>query len=361
MATISLCLIVKDEEETLGRCLAGAAHLVDEVIIVDTGSLDNTKAIAREYTDLIYDFVWIDDFAAARNEAFAYAASDYIFWLDADDVLTEENQEKFLALKQILKDESPDAVSMPYHLAFDESGRVSFSLRRNRLVKRARKFRWRGRVHEYLEIAGKIYASDVAIIHRSKGGFSDRNLKIYQKMLAEEEEFSPRDLYYYGNELADHGLYAEAVSVYEKFLADNRGWREDNISCCGKLADCYNSLGESEKALVSVLRSFGYDGPRPEFCCRLGHHFLAQANYLAALFWYRLATKITLPASFAGFTNQTYSTWLPHLQLAVCYDRLGAHRLAYLHNEAALFFRPADPIILANKELLAKTLKMSEI
>lgn len=67
MASISLCMIVRDEEAVLGRCLESVAPAVDEIIVVDTGSTDGTKAVAAAYTDRIFDFAWVDDFAAARN------------------------------------------------------------------------------------------------------------------------------------------------------------------------------------------------------------------------------------------------------------------------------------------------------
>ena len=67
MATVSLCMIVKNEEKVLGRCLDSAKEIADEIIIVDTGSTDRTKEIAAEYTEKIYDFKWNDDFSAARN------------------------------------------------------------------------------------------------------------------------------------------------------------------------------------------------------------------------------------------------------------------------------------------------------
>lgn len=67
MATVSLCMIVKNEEKVLGRCLDSAKEIADEIIIVDTGSTDRTKEIAAEYTEKIYDFEWNDDFSAARN------------------------------------------------------------------------------------------------------------------------------------------------------------------------------------------------------------------------------------------------------------------------------------------------------
>ena len=67
MATVSLCMIVKNEEKVLSRCLDSVKDAVDEIIIVDTGSEDNTKNIASQYTDKIYDFKWVYDFSAARN------------------------------------------------------------------------------------------------------------------------------------------------------------------------------------------------------------------------------------------------------------------------------------------------------
>ena len=78
MIRISCCMIVKDEEKVLARCLDSIADLMDEIIIVDTGSTDRTKEIARKYTDKIYDFKWIQDFSAARNYAFSLAKMEYI-------------------------------------------------------------------------------------------------------------------------------------------------------------------------------------------------------------------------------------------------------------------------------------------
>ena len=93
--TISLCIIVKNEENTIARCLESVKGLCDEIIIVDTGSTDLTKQIVEKYTDRIVDFTWIDDFAAARNFAFSQATMDYILWLDADDILETQIKRNF--------------------------------------------------------------------------------------------------------------------------------------------------------------------------------------------------------------------------------------------------------------------------
>ena len=88
---MSLCMIVRQEEKALARCLEGIADAVEEIVIVDMGSTDRTKEIARQFTDKIYDFSWRDDFAAARNAACEKASMDYWMWLDADDMITQEN------------------------------------------------------------------------------------------------------------------------------------------------------------------------------------------------------------------------------------------------------------------------------
>ena len=111
---LSLCMIVKDEEERLGACLESVSGAVDEIVIVDTGSSDRTKEIARRYTLHVYDYDWKDNFAEARNVSFAYATKPFVFWLDADDVLDAQEKEKLIALKAQL-DDTVDAVMMPYH------------------------------------------------------------------------------------------------------------------------------------------------------------------------------------------------------------------------------------------------------
>ena len=99
MITISACMIVRNEAALLRRCLSYAKQFADEIIIVDTGSLDNTKAIAAEFTSKVFDYEWKDDFAAARNVSFSYAACDFIYVADADEIIDERNIRKIVDLK----------------------------------------------------------------------------------------------------------------------------------------------------------------------------------------------------------------------------------------------------------------------
>ncbi|MGJ0906021.1 glycosyltransferase [Clostridium botulinum] len=86
---ISLCLIVKNEEETLLKCLDSAKNIAQEIIIIDTGSTDRTKEIALNFTDKVYDFTWCNDFSKARNFSISKASNDWILVLDADEVVTD--------------------------------------------------------------------------------------------------------------------------------------------------------------------------------------------------------------------------------------------------------------------------------
>src|SRR5262249_36836699 len=100
------CMIVKNEEDNLSSCLGSVRGSVQEMIVVDTGSTDQTKPIAVRHGARVVDFTWVDSFAAARNEALRHATGSWIFWLDADDRLNDENRGKLDALFAGLEDEN---------------------------------------------------------------------------------------------------------------------------------------------------------------------------------------------------------------------------------------------------------------
>ncbi|WP_050613737.1 tetratricopeptide repeat-containing glycosyltransferase family 2 protein [Bacillus testis] len=363
MISVSLCMIVKNEEAVLARCLDSVKDLVDEIIIVDTGSTDETKRIAQNYTDNIYDFVWVDSFAEARNFAFSKATKEYTLWLDADDVILKEDQEKIKRLKETL-DTSYDSVQMVYVLATDENGIPVSSLSRNRLVKTARQYKWIGAVHEFLDVSGPIFHSDICITHRSaKTTKSDRNLRIYEKQLKDGHEFSPRDLYYFGNECMDHGLFERAVENYRSFLDTKRGWVEDCIRACDQAAEALLQLGRKKEAEAYILESFTYDLPRASLCFKFGYLRLQEKKYEQAIYWYKQAAESDPERVKAtgAFINYAYYTWLPHLQLCVCYDAIGKIEQAYYHNEIARLYQPNNASILNNKQYLENVMKEREV
>lgn len=104
MKLISLCMIVKNEEDVLSRCLDSVKSIVDEIIIVDTGSTDGTRAIAEQYGANIFDFTWINDFSAAKNEAIRHASGQWILFLDADEYFRGNDA---LELRNYLSQQQP--------------------------------------------------------------------------------------------------------------------------------------------------------------------------------------------------------------------------------------------------------------
>ena len=347
MATISLCMIVKNEEKVLARCLDSISDAVDEIIIVDTGSTDSTKEIAYRYTPLVFDFKWTDDFSAARNFSFSKASMDYILWLDADDVVTKENKEKLIVLKTRL--ESADAVMMKYNTAFDEDGNPTFSYYRERLIRRGSFKAWRGRVHETAEYSGSPVYSEIEIHHYSvKTEYSTRNLEIYENQLADGEKLQPRDIFYYGRELYYHKKYDKAIKTLSEFLNNDYGWYENKIEACKILSFCYCETGDYERAFRTLLRSFLYDNPRSETCCLIGNLLMEENRYDRAVFWFELALHIPKKDMNGGFSDTDSHGYLPCIQLCVCYDKLKDYKKAQQYNLKAGAFRPHSEAYLQN-------------
>ncbi len=350
MPTISICMIVKNEEMHIARCLDSIAELVDEIVIVDTGSTDKTVEIASGYTAKVYSYPWTDDFSDARNYSFSKATMDYCMWMDADDILEKTEREKFLQLKKSLLPDT-DIVMMKYHTAFDENGRPSFSYFRERWIKNCSKYRWVGAVHEVIPPSGKVIYSDIAICHKKINAKDpDRNLKIYQKMLADGKTLDARQQYYYGRELYYHKQYEEAVSVFEQFLQSTDGWVENKIEACSICANCYDQLGQENSALMTLLRSMSFDLPRAELCCDIGKYFLEHGNYRNAVYWYETALHTQRDEYSGGFVLPDCYDYIPLLQLCVCFDKMGDRKKAKEYNERAGLCKPYSKAYLYNKD-----------
>jgi glycosyltransferase involved in cell wall biosynthesis len=341
-------MIVKNEEKVINNCLSSVYNLVDEIIIVDTGSTDHTKEIVQKYTQKIYDFQWHDNFSTARNYSFSKGTMDYIFWLDADDCLLPVDQDRFKALKSKMSD-STDAYSMIYHYAFDEYHNVSLSFRKNRMVKRSQDYKWHGFVHEYLDVAGSIEDTDICVTHNRITHDSNRNLNIYQQMERNGITLSPRDIFYYGKELFDHEQYQEAIDYFLRFLKKEGTWIEDTLRACLLLSKAYYALDNLAASKRYSLLTFEYEAPRAEACCQLGLCFIKEEFLKDAIFWYEYALNLPKPTSDWAFTIPCYSTWLPHLQLCVCYYCLGDIKKAYSHHLIAKKYCPNHKSVLFNE------------
>lgn len=357
MMTVSLCMIVKNEEDVLARCLESVKDIMDEIIIVDTGSQDRTKEIAAEFTDRVYDFEWIDDFAAARNFAFSKAKMDYTIWLDADDIMLPADQKAFAELKQTLSQDT-DAVKMRYHVGFDQAGNPTYSFFRERLVRTEKKFRWVGAIHETIAISGNIIYSEIAVCHK-KLAVKDamRNLRIYEKQIAKGNKLCPRDQFYYARELTYHDRDLEAVPILENLLTKNEAWIENQLEACRLLGQCYHRMENERMRVYSLVRSFDLDAPRAEICCDLGDSFFDRQQYETAIFWYETALTRKRQDASGGFVSPDCYGFYPHIQLCVCYSRMGNNKKANTHNEKAGKFKPESIAVQSNRKFFASLKK----
>lgn len=351
---LSLCMIVKNEEDTISRCLNSVKEAFDEIIIVDTGSTDRTKEIASHFTDKIYDFKWVDDFSKARNFSFSFATGDYIMWLDADDIMTHDNLQKLISLKEKL-DGSIDVVMANYLVAFDEENSPTFSYYRERIVKNNGKFVWVSPIHEVIKTSGNIVYSDFSIehrkIHKNEKG---RNLKIFNKMIENGTKLDTRQKYYYARELYYNDQYTKAIDILEEIIDLNDTWIEDRIGACEMLYLCYLKDKKTNKALESLFKSFKFDKPRAKICCLVANYFLDLKQFDTAIFWYTLAKESNYPHNFQGFVEKDYFDFIPYINLCVCYYNLGLYDKAREFNELAGKIKPNDKSYLSNKDFFNK-------
>ncbi|WP_263706282.1 glycosyltransferase [Shouchella tritolerans] len=339
-------MIVKNEEHTLEKCLSSVEGIPDEIIIVDTGSTDQTKEIAKKWTPHVYDFQWIDDFSAARNASFQYATQDYIFWLDADDILEPEQRDKFLQLKSSLP-EDVDAISMRYFIPQDVEKSLVSQTVRFRLVKRSKGFRWKGIVHEDLAIDGsyRFLNTDITVTHTKVMSDpnqipSRRNIEIYERRLANGYRLTVSDMFHYARECIVQKQFDKAIEYFEKCKDHPEISLENNMFIHHKLATSYAMENQPEKELELTLQSLALDVPYPAFSCRMGEHFLRKGHIEAAIFWYKTAYKQPLSERYAWSVADTvYQTWLPHQQLALCYQALGDQQQAHYHEQQAEFYK----------------------
>ena len=210
---VSLCMIVKNEERYLEDCLKSIKKVVDEIIIIDTGSKDRTVEIARKYTDKIYLHPWKDSFSEARNHYLKYATGDWIFQIDADEELIQED---IPVLLEAIQDEELDAVMVQIVSKFQEGKReaihsVERIFRNNGLI------HYEGRVHNRLVGIQNAKVFPIRLIHygydlnqtQSKKKF-DRTVSLL-KMDLKEDPDNPLTYHYLSCSYLGQGMWKESL------------------------------------------------------------------------------------------------------------------------------------------------------
>ncbi|MCM1026200.1 MAG: glycosyltransferase family 2 protein [Roseburia sp.] len=318
--TVSLCMIVKNEEKILRRCLDSVADLMDEIVIVDTGSTDATKAIAGEYTDAVYDFEWVNDFSAARNYAFSRATCEYVYSADADEVLDEENRERFRRLKETLLPEI-EIVQMKY------GGQLRFNTVYNfdeeyrpKLFRRLREFVWQEPIHETVRLEPVVYDSDIVITHLPESSHAGRDLAAFAGYCAGGNRLSRRLHGMYARELLIAGGkadFAAAASFFEASAADGTRGAEEILQACCIAARAARLAGDTVRFFKYASKVLAEEA-NSEICCELGHFYEEGQDMEEAAVWYYNAVYETQPLMYLAAGGKESLEGLVR-----CYEKLG--------------------------------------
>ena len=325
MTTISLCMIVKNEEKVLGRCLACLVDLMDEIIIVDTGSVDRTKEIASKYTDKIYDFTWTGDFSEARNYAFSKATKEYVYSADADEVVDEENRERFAVLKRELLPEI-EIVQMYYCNQLAKGGVYNFDREyRPRLFKRVRHFTWVDPIHEIVRTDPVVFDSEIEIIHRQEESHAARDLAAFTEMCRKGEAVSARLHNLYARELFIAGEkedFIRALPFFERSAEDTGRQQDEIMEALCVAARAARLAGDKLKFYRYAMKA-AVLGSCAEICLELGCYYMEDKDYEEAVIWLYNAAFET-----ESILDIHCSKDKPLLMLAQCCRMLGREEQA---------------------------------
>jgi len=259
MPKISLCMIVKNEEANLAECLRPVCGLVDEIVVVDTGSADRTKEIAGDFGARIFDFPWRDDFSAARNESLCQARGDWAFWLDADDRMDNANVTKLERLFGQLTE--PAAY---YMTVLSDDLWKYYGMTQVRLFKLTPDVRWAHRVHEQIAPALRrqgyaLHQTDIVIRHTGYQSPEvarrkwERNLPLLLLDIADHPN-EPAILFHLGMTYALLARYAEAVPFLERALLPLKASNPEARFVLCYLVDSLRGIARPDLALKYCLQ-----------------------------------------------------------------------------------------------------------
>ncbi|MEW5768141.1 MAG: tetratricopeptide repeat protein [bacterium] len=277
--TISLCMIVRDEEENLPRCLESVKGLVDEIIVVDTGSKDKTREIARSFGAKVYQHPWEDDFSKARNISLSYAASDWILVLDADEWLDRKYIPK---IKKILK-EAEEYVGVSF-VIYSETATGMGTAHAFKLFKNHEGFYYEGAIHEQLIIHGKILTTKFRIYHSGYNLTPARAKKKFErsaKLLKDGIEEDPNNFYYrfhLGRLYLGQEMYQECIREALVALDISKTVKEVDeatiLMIMFDLAYAYFELQDYRQAEEVCLKAMSMRPDYPDIILVLGYVYL---------------------------------------------------------------------------------------
>lgn len=342
---VSLCMIVKNEEKVLSRCLDSVKNIIEEIIIVDTGSTDRTKEIALRYTNYIYDFDWTDSFADARNFAQSKANGEWILVLDADEYVDSSNLKASIQEIKELNDTTIEGFEVKIYNFTGFQGERIIQHRSIRIYKNDRKIRYQRTIHEQIgktEGELKITSSPLTIYHsgylnkvvkeKDKGS---RNRKLLEKeiRLSGNKGF---DYFNLGNEYQSLGNYEKALDAYINAYKNKPDIRYSWVSfCLVQMVSCLISLKRYNDALHVINDAENIYSQSPDFKFLKGNIFLLQHRYDDAI--NELENILTNKNSLEYcLTSIDFLEYLPHRFLGGLYKEKKNYSKSVYHYVKAL-------------------------
>lgn len=330
--SLSLCLIALNEEHNLKPLHDSIEGCFDEIILVDTGSTDNTVEVAKSLGMRVEHFKWINDFSAARNYSFSFATGDYVMWMDLDDRLT--GRESFLLWKEHVM---PLRVAwgVKYDYAFNKEGHVMCSFLRERVVKRSMNFKWIDFIHEGLktdphpiDVVNSWWITHARTEAELKGD-RGRNLKILEERF---NDLNPRMKFYYLKELYDAGQTKRAIEVGREALKAKDLLPHDRVLGIQYL--CWSLFNEklySESIQYGIL-GLQMSPKRAELFCIIGDCYGVQGRLADALPYYQAAMNCQNTGAQgmeAIFSAQELYYVYPKKQIAKIYFQMGEFQRSF--------------------------------
>jgi tetratricopeptide (TPR) repeat protein len=374
MLKINACIIVKDDSEydKLACALETIAKFVDGIYLTTTGKeTEKIKSIEEVYGNSIHHshFDWVDDFAAARNFNFSQVPkdTDYIFWMDSDDLLV--GGPKLREVAQMAKDGGKDVVFFTYWYGCEFDGEPSIQNFKGVLMEHNRErlikpgvIQWRGRLHEtpvpisgakdnYTKYLYHETERPVAVMHTSKDEElpekMERNQKLLELQLAEERErkegADPRTLLYLMKIYAEKDepkLWELCIPMGEEYLQKS-GWDEERGTCWEQLGIVYGKKGNHKKAAECFHNAIDEWEIQPLFYIRLAYSYYNIGNYRKAEHWLTIAASMDLDNKGSNLTNfKAMKVLFATLLLKLNYN---AHRNTTKALEAAKLLFSEDP------------------
>ncbi len=346
---LTLCMIVKNEAHNLEECIKALTGVLDEIIVVDTGSKDQTREVAKSLGAKVFDFPWCDDFAAARNEFIRHATGDYILWLDADDRIDEQNVKKI----ELLKNEFSLGRDKAYYLIIINQSPVDGEtyFRQLRIFPNVSGALFEGKVHEQIYYSLKrkgVKFEDLDIEIRHIGySNSETMIKKAQRNLSiieNELKLRPDDIvlhYHAARTLALMGRQKEAIDHMKIITADKKLRHNEKkfyLESALLMGKFHIELGLYRDAisLFDELSKEFKNNALIHFC--LGQaHFLSK-NYTQAIEEFNRSLLYPLEISLFPVNFQKLKFDL-HFNLAKCYSKNGQKELAKEHFLKSLEFK----------------------